>query len=119
MVTVDELRRLALALPETKEEPHFEKISFRVNKKIFATYDLNTSRACLKLSVIDQDVFSSCDKANIYPVNNSWGTKGWTFVDMNFVNNELFEDALKTAYCEVASPNISILVRPTYIPSLF
>lgn len=30
-------RRLALALPEAREAPHFDKTSFRVNGKIFAT----------------------------------------------------------------------------------
>ena len=30
-------RRYALSLPETTEEPHFEKSSFRVRGKIFAT----------------------------------------------------------------------------------
>ena len=30
-------RRFALSLPETTEEPHFEKSSFRVRGKIFAT----------------------------------------------------------------------------------
>jgi hypothetical protein len=30
-------RRFALSLPETSEEPHFEKSSFRVKGKIFAT----------------------------------------------------------------------------------
>ena len=30
-------RRFALALPETTEEPHFEKSSFRVRGKIFTT----------------------------------------------------------------------------------
>ena len=31
------MRRFALSLPETTEEPHFEKSSFRVRGKIFAT----------------------------------------------------------------------------------
>jgi hypothetical protein len=36
-VKVAEVRRLALALPEATEEPHFHLSSFRVNGKIFAT----------------------------------------------------------------------------------
>ena len=34
---LDTARRFALSLPETTEEPHFEKSSFRVRGKIFAT----------------------------------------------------------------------------------
>lgn len=36
-MTAEELRRIALALPETSEQPHFEMTSFRVRGKIFAT----------------------------------------------------------------------------------
>ena len=36
-MNVREVRRLALALPETTEEPHFHLASFRVKGKIFAT----------------------------------------------------------------------------------
>ena len=34
---IADVRRLALELPEATEEPHFEKTSFRVRGKIFAT----------------------------------------------------------------------------------
>jgi hypothetical protein len=36
-MNVREVRRLALALPEATEEPHFHLTSFRVKGKIFAT----------------------------------------------------------------------------------
>ena len=36
-MNVKEVRRLALALPEANEEPHFHLSSFRVQGKIFAT----------------------------------------------------------------------------------
>jgi hypothetical protein len=36
-VNVAAMRRLALALPEAAEEPHFHLTSFRVKGKIFAT----------------------------------------------------------------------------------
>lgn len=36
-MTPDQARRLALSLPEAHEAPHFEKASFRVGTKIFAT----------------------------------------------------------------------------------
>jgi len=112
MATIDDLRKLALSFPETTEEPHFEKTSFRIKKKIFATYDEKNKRACLKLSEIDQDVFSASDKTIIYAVPNKWGKQGWTFVEMEKVNKELFIDALTTAYCEVAPKKFAELIRP-------
>jgi hypothetical protein len=37
LVKLDDARRLAMALPEVTEQPHFEYTSFRVKGKIFAT----------------------------------------------------------------------------------
>jgi len=111
MVSIDTFRKLALSFPEAIEEPHFEKTSFRVKKKIFATYDDIKKRACIKLSEIDQDVFSSTDKTIIFPVDNKWGKQGWTLIQMTKVRKELFMDALTTAYCEVAPKKLVNLVR--------
>jgi hypothetical protein len=36
-MSIDEVRALALALPGSAESPHFERTSFRVGGKIFAT----------------------------------------------------------------------------------
>jgi predicted DNA-binding protein (MmcQ/YjbR family) len=112
MVNIDTLREIALSFPETTEDTHFEKTSFRVKKKIFATYDHNNKRACIKLSEIDQDVFALADRTIIYPVNNKWGKQGWTFVEMSKVHKELFIAALTTAYCEVAPQKLADQIRP-------
>ena len=114
MVTIDLLRKLALSFPETTEEPHFEKISFRVAKKIFATYDDKNKRASIKLSEINQDVFCKADKAVIYPLDNKWGKQGWTLIEMKKVRKDLFTDAVTTAYCEVAPKRLSAQVRPEH-----
>ncbi|ANE52318.1 MmcQ/YjbR family DNA-binding protein [Flavisolibacter tropicus] len=112
MISFDTYRTIALSFPEVTEDPHFEKTSFRVKKKIFATYDNQNKRACIKLSEIDQNVFSAADKTIIYPVNNKWGKQGWTLIEMNKVNKDLFSDALTCAYCEVAPKKLADQVRP-------
>lgn len=112
MVSINTFRKLALSFPETTEEPHFEKTSFKVKKKIFATYDDVKKRACIKLSEIDQNVFSSADKTIIFPVDNKWGKQGWTLIEMNKVRKELFVDALTTAYCEVAPKKLADKLAP-------
>ncbi len=101
MVDEATLRELAMSFPDTMEQPHFEKTSFRARKKIFATYSSYDKRACLKLSAIDQSVFSSFNKAIIYPVPNKWGLQGWTFFELNGIEKEMLQDALETAYKEV------------------
>jgi predicted DNA-binding protein (MmcQ/YjbR family) len=102
MVTISQFRKFALSFPGANEQPHFEKISFRIGKKIFATFDKTDKRACLKLSEMDQDLFGCFDNNIFYPVANKWGKQGWTFVEMNKVRVDMFKDALTAAYCEVA-----------------
>ena len=112
MVSIEKFRELALSFPESTEESHFEKISFRVKKKIFATYDDVKESACIKLSEIDQNVFTAADESINFPVDNKWGKQGWTLVDMRKVNIDLFIDALTTAYCQVAPKKLADQVRP-------
>jgi hypothetical protein len=57
MMDLKTMRQLALSFEETTEQSHFEKTSFRVNKKIFVTLDIEKSIACLMLSETDQSVF--------------------------------------------------------------
>jgi len=111
MISLATLRQMALSFPETTEQPHFEKTSFRVKNKIFATYDVAKNQVCIKLSEIDQNVFSLVNKEAIYPVPNKWGKQGWTFVKLNLVKSEIFADALTTAYCEVAPKTLSEQVK--------
>ncbi|MBI3234336.1 MAG: MmcQ/YjbR family DNA-binding protein [Bacteroidetes bacterium] len=98
MVSFETLHQLALSYEGATEQPHFEKTSFRANKKIFATYDAKKQLACLKLSEVDQDVYSTLGKVAIYAVPNKWGKQGWTLFDLNIVSKELLADALDEAY---------------------
>ena len=103
LVNVETFRQLALSFPGAVELPHFEKTSFRVNKKIFATLDIKNTRACLLLSETDQSVFSAYDKSIMYPVPNKWGTRGATFVELKNVHKNMLKDALKHAYNKITA----------------
>lgn len=102
MIDIEIFRKLALSFPDTIELPHFHLTSFRVKKKIFATYWPKENRAMLKLSLIDQSVFCSYDHTIFSPVPGGWGKKGATFVDLKKVRKDMFKDALTTAYKELA-----------------
>ena len=112
MVSIDTYKQLALTFPEVYEAPHFDKASFRVRKKIFTTLDVENNRACIRLSEIDQNVFSSYDKSVFFPIPNKWGKLGWTFINLKKVKKSMLVDALKTSYCEVAPKKLSALVKP-------
>lgn len=107
MISISTVRKLSLALEGVDEKPHFEKISFRVKNKIFATVDVKVNIVVLKLSQFRQSVFSDYDRSIIYPVPGAWGRQGWTKVDMKKVRKDLFADALKTAYSTVAPAKLS------------
>jgi hypothetical protein len=98
MVDLETFRKLALSFPDTVELPHFNLISFRVKRKIFATYRADEDRAMIKLSLTDQSVFCSTPKSAFQPVPGSWGKKGATFVNLKKVRKDIFTDALVTGY---------------------
>ena len=103
MVDLGAFRKIALSFSDTEELPHFHLISFRVNKKIFATYWEKENKAMLKLSLIEQSVFCSHNKTIFYPVPGAWGRRGATFVELKKVRKDMFNDALTMAYQDVAS----------------
>ncbi|MBL7924787.1 MAG: MmcQ/YjbR family DNA-binding protein [Bacteroidia bacterium] len=107
MVSRESVRRIALAFEETKEDPHFDKIAFKVKGKIFATLNLEHMRACVRLSAVDQDVFCAYDQEVIYPVPNAWGKYGWTLINLKKVKAVMFKDAITSAYCFVAPARLS------------
>jgi len=107
MVSIEAFRKLALTFDEAVEHPHFEKPSFRVRKKIFATLDQKNNTVTLKLPEIEQSVFCSFNKSVIYPVNGTWGKQGWTIVDLKKVRKEMLQDALTVSYCNVAPKGLS------------
>lgn len=107
MVSALTFRKLACSFDEAVEQLHFEKPSFRVKKKIFATIDLTKNVAVLKLSEIDQSVFCSFNNAVIYPVRGTWGKQGWTTIELKTVRKDMLTDALTRAYCHVAPKRLA------------
>jgi hypothetical protein len=67
MISLKTFRELALSYAEVTEQPHFEKASFRVKKKIFVTLDEAKNIACVKFSETDQSVFCLIDQTLIWP----------------------------------------------------
>ena len=111
MLNPEHVREWAMSFEEVTEESHFEKTSFRIRKKIFATMDEKDMHVVLKLNEIDQSVFTDYDDS-IFPVPGAWGKKGWTKVDLTKVRADLFQDALTTAYRTVAPKKLAEKYKP-------
>ena len=106
MITIEQARKMALALPETEEKPHFLLAGFWVKNKIFATIHADKNYVMVKLSPIDQSVFCSFNKEVIFPVPGGWGKHGATFINLKKVRKSMFLDALTTAWKTTAPPKL-------------
>jgi hypothetical protein len=87
MIDIETARQIAMSLVETEEKDHFGMPSFRVNNKIFSTLWIKDHKMMVKLTPIDQSVFSSFDSTIFYPVPNKWGLAG-----------DMLEDVLTLAW---------------------
>lgn len=107
MVSIVQARKLALSFPGTDEYPHFDRIAFRVAKKIFATLLEKDRTMNLMLTREDQFVFCRIDKNIIYPVPNKWGLKGATTIELKKISMVLFKEILTVAYCSKAPAKLT------------
>lgn len=115
MVTIEQARRFALALPGTEEYDHVGRPAFRANGRTFATMWVTERRMNIILSQIDQSVFCSFDPDIVYPVPNKWGSHhGATLFELDRVPPEMLEDAISTAYQTVMNkkPNRQSKKKP-------
>jgi len=109
MVSISKVESVALAFEEATMSPHFEKTSFRVRKKIFATMDSAKKEVVVKFTEADQDVYCSAKNNAITPVPGAWGKKGWTLIKLDLVDEALIKSALTTSYITVAPKKLGAL----------
>ena len=107
MVSLKTVREIALALPEATEAPHFDKQSFRVNNKIFATLWEKEKICVVMFTPLTQSLFLKIDPTSIYPHPTKWGLKGATVFELSNVKKGWLQNALVEAYCEKAPKKLS------------
>jgi hypothetical protein len=94
----EDLRALALALPEAEEHDHFGRPSFRVRGKIFATLLVDERRTNLKLPREEHEALVASDPETFGTV--TWGSLIRTSVRLDRVDPaelaELVEEAWRT-----------------------
>jgi hypothetical protein len=102
MVSNESFRKLALALPETEEHPHFERRAFKVRgRRIFATLHEKSQSANFMFTPELQSTFIEYDPQIISRIPNKWGLKGATTMDLKKASKELVSAALEAAYDEM------------------
>ena len=102
MLTCDDIRAIALGLPEAQEQPHFEAASFRVRGKIFCTMPPSEPRATLKFDPEDQHNLAQAHPGVIAPVAGYWGRSGWTVVACDRLERAEVEGLMRMSWARVA-----------------
>lgn len=103
MITEETFRELATNFENVEEKPHFEKMSFRVNNKVFATAEYASMQAVLKLTDQQQLEYGRKQPKSIYPVKGRWGDKGWTTFELMELDKHIVAAGLLDAYNTVVN----------------
>ncbi|MEP6845372.1 MAG: MmcQ/YjbR family DNA-binding protein [Panacibacter sp.] len=98
MINATDTKTIALSLPGTGEQSHFNRTAFTVKKKIFATLSFEDDTLNLKFTPDVQYIFCPPNSDVIFPIPNGWGRQGWTTINLKKANKKLVTDALKEAY---------------------
>lgn len=102
MVSPTSFRNAALSFRDVVEQPHFEKTSFRIKGKIFASMDIVNKRVTLKLPPNEQAVYLLMKPVFASMATGAWGKQGWTRFELMKVPAPVMREALKKAYETVA-----------------
>ena len=91
-----EVRRLALALPEATEQPHFHLTSFRVKGKIFATAAPDGSYMNVFVDDEHREIMVAVDPKAYESL--TWGTTGYLHVHLPAAKARDVETLLRVAW---------------------
>ncbi len=100
MVTVSQVRKVALALPSAEEREHQGHPDFRVNGKIFATLWPAELRAVVKVPLADQAALVQMDPQAFSL--NSWSHQGFTNVHLKHITLSRLRKVFHVAWRNVA-----------------
>ena len=94
----DEVRILALMLPETVAGAHSGNPDFRVGGRVLATLWVEEARLVLRLSPEDQAALCEAEPDLFTPLDGAWGRRGWTNLDLYECEEETLREALLAAW---------------------
>ncbi len=95
-MTAKEVRALALAMPGAVELPHFDRASFRVGGKIFATLATDGT-AMLKVDLDTHEALLAAEP-EVFFSYGGWSRTGATGVHLAKVKKAMFRDLLEQAF---------------------
>lgn len=105
MVTTDEVRSLALSLPEAEEHEHWGKPAFRVRNKIFAVIQPDGASLVIKTTKDDRAAYTTM-APEVFQLPDSFTNMAYMIVRMDRVDPEEFRDLLMQAWKLVSPKNL-------------
>jgi hypothetical protein len=100
MLSDDQVRRLALALPEAEEGLHRGQPSFQVGSHVFASLMSDERQAVVRLPMADQAALVGRDPKTFSM--GPWRHEGWTFVNLIKVSEDVLAGLLEKSWREFA-----------------
>ncbi|KIU29812.1 hypothetical protein SR39_22415 [Methylobacterium radiotolerans] len=94
----DDVRILALMLPEAVAGAHSGNPDFRVGGRVFATLWVEEARVVLRLAPADQAALCEAEPDLFAPLDGAWGRRGWTNLDLDLCPEETLRAALLGAW---------------------
>jgi hypothetical protein len=107
MTTFDDVRRIALSLPEAEERVTWETdITFRVRDRIFAIGGEGSTGVSIKASLETQAELLEMDPAT-FRKSAYVGRFGWVTVDLERVDPDLLTSLLRAAWRRTAPKRLA------------
>ena len=103
-VTARHARELALAFDNASEAPHFDRISFRTPRRIFATLASDGADINFMFDHDLQEFYCEHAPDAFAPVLGGWGRKGATCCLLATVDPDTFRGALAAAHAHASLP---------------
>ena len=104
-MNADDMRRLALQMPEAEEKSHFGKAGFPGAQPHLCTLP-DADTAVVKLTHEQQEMLAGTEPAIFAPVPGGWGRQGWTRVTLAAADELTLRSALLTAWRNVAPASL-------------
>lgn len=97
-----DVRTLALMLPEVVEGAHKGNPDFRLGGRIFATLWVDEDRLVVRLSADDLCSLDEADRDLLEPVPGAWGRRGWASINLWEADEEVVRAILLAAWRRLA-----------------
>jgi hypothetical protein len=112
MATSDDIRRIALALPEATEELTWgTDLTLRVRGRIFAITGDGSTTASIKATPDDQATLVGSDPETFAPSAYT-GRFGWITVQLPRVSEAMLEELLRAAWRRTAGKRLAARLPP-------